>query len=65
MALDPTVAMSKRPNGDGNRPGGRLASQLRVKLGMILPPISAISVITTAMPVRVAYSANPEKCASR
>ena len=64
-ALSPIVIMSKRPNGVGRRPGPRLASQLRVKLGMTRPPISAIRVITTAMPARVEYSASPEKCASR
>ena len=41
------------------------ASQFRVKLGMMRPPISAIRMITMAMPPRVAYSATPAKCASR
>ena len=49
------TTMSKRPNGTGSRPGFSRASQLRVKLGTIRPPISVISMITTASPTRVLY----------
>ena len=46
------VSRSTMPNGAGNGPGPRLASQLRVKLGTIRPPISTISMTITAMPSR-------------
>ena len=48
--------MSKRPNGTGKRPGFSRTSQLRVKLGMMRPPISEISNTTTAMPMRMPAS---------
>ena len=60
-----TTMVSKRPNGTGRRPGFSRTSQLRVKLGTMRPPISAISSTTTAMPARMAMSALPWKCASR
>ena len=37
----------------GSRPGFSRTSQLRVKLGMMRPPISEISSTTTAMPTRM------------
>jgi hypothetical protein len=47
---------SNFPKGTGNEPvlslGLLLTSQLRVKLGMIRPPISIIRKITTAKPAR-------------
>jgi hypothetical protein len=46
--------MSKRANGTGRRPGFSRTSQLRVKLGMMRPPISEISSTTTAIPPRMA-----------
>ena len=49
----------KRPNGAGSRPGFSLASQLRVKLGTMRPPISITSRIVAAMPSRIPYSAAP------
>ena len=66
MAQTPaTIAMaSKRPKGTGSRPGSRRASQLRVKLGTIRPPITQTSVTTRPMPARYEYSAIPSKCAS-
>ncbi|MGY4356519.1 hypothetical protein ACVW0J_003012 [Bradyrhizobium sp. i1.7.7] len=64
-ALNPIIAPSKRPNGTGRRPGLNLTSQLRVKLGMMRPPISEISSTTTPMPTRMLTSAAPSKCASR
>jgi hypothetical protein len=45
----------------GKRPGFSLTSQLRVKLGMMRPPISEISITTTAMPTRMLVSAAPRK----
>ena len=47
--------------GAGKRPGFSRASQLRVKLGMIRPPISEISITTTAIPMRMLMSAAPWK----
>jgi len=50
---------SKRLNGAGSRPGFSRTSQLRVKLGVMRPPISEISNTTTAMPIRMPVSATP------
>ena len=65
MAPTAMVSMSKRANGTGSRPGFSFTSQLRVKLGMMRPPIREISSTTTAMPTRIPVSAAPLKCASR
>ena len=43
---------SNRPNGAGSIAELRLASQLRVKLGMMCPPTSPIRTMTTAVPRR-------------
>ena len=51
--LPSITATSKRLNGVGNRPARRFASQLRVKLGMIRPPMSIMSRMVAAMPMRV------------
>ena len=56
--------MSKRPNGTGRRPGFSRASQLRVKLGTMRPPISVISITTTEAEAD-AEVGEPAKCASR
>src|SRR5579872_5821917 len=61
-----SIAMaSNRPKGVGSRPGPRRASQLRVKLGTMRPPIKLTSVTTSAMPARVETSARPLKWPSR
>ena len=59
MLLAAIARASNRPNGTGIRPSGRRASQLRVKLGTIRPPIRPTSVTTSAMPARVDTSARP------
>ena len=46
------AAMSQRSAGAGSAPGFMRASQLRVKLGMMRPPISEISRISAARPMR-------------
>ena len=56
-----TASMSKRANGIGSRPGFSRTSQLRVKLGMMRPPISEIRRTTTAIPTRMLISAAPLK----
>jgi hypothetical protein len=58
-ALQPITATSKRPNGVGSRPGFSRTSQLRVKLGIIRPPITTMSKTIAAMPMRAPYSAVP------
>ncbi len=52
-ALATMTIASKRPNGTGRRPGFSRASQLRVKLGTMRPPISVISITTAASPTRM------------
>ena len=44
---------SKVPNGAGRRPGFSRTSQLRVKLGMMRPPTSMISIMVAAIPKRM------------
>jgi hypothetical protein len=46
------AATSQRSAGAGSAPGFMRASQLRVKLGMMRPPISVISRISAARPMR-------------
>jgi hypothetical protein len=58
------VRESKRSKGAGRGPGRCRASQLRVKLGTMRPPIKPTRAITSATAKRVEYSANPLICAS-
>ncbi len=58
-ALNRITATSKRANGTGSRPGFSRTSQLRVKLGIMRPPMTAISSTVAAMPTRLPYSALP------
>jgi hypothetical protein len=57
------ATMSNRLNGTGRRPGFSRASQLRVKLGMMRPPMIVISRIAAPIPSLRPMSEIPEKCA--